>query len=31
MSWAEAIFGSVAVIVMGVIFWKAFDLPDDDE
>lgn len=31
MSWPEAIFGSVVAIVMGVIFWKAFDFSDDDE
>ncbi len=31
MSWPEAIFGSVAVIVIGIIFWKAFDLSDDDD
>lgn len=33
MSWPEAFFGAVAVIVIGGLFWKAFDVLDhaDDD
>lgn len=29
MSWPEAFFGAIVAIVMGGIFWKAFDVWND--